>query len=205
MGTFRTNDFVLRGYLQNQFEDMSAMGKLNGMDGLWGLEYRSTRPQGLSNVVVEYYQSTNQSGPMHGFEDPGVGKTGGGDNYYNHSIYGSWSHWGMIMGSPLVASPVYNKNEANTLPYNRVQAVHLGAGGTITSEWSYTAKLTYSKTFGTHYAPLIVPKENFSTFAAFLYTPRRLGGWQFRLSAAMDTGDIYGDNLGFQLKIRKTF
>jgi hypothetical protein len=109
------------------------------------------------------------------------------------------------MGTPLVASPIYNTNGVNELPFNRVQAIHLGAGGTITPEWNYTAKLTYIKTFGTHYLPLIAPIDNFSIFAAFLYTPHQLRGWQFHLSAALDTGIIYGDNLGFQLKIRKTF
>jgi hypothetical protein len=111
----------------------------------------------------------------------------------------------MIMGTPLVASPIYNKNGINTVLYNRVQAVHMAADGAIAPEWNYTAKLTYSKTFGTHYVPLVAPIDNFSIFAAFLYTPHRLRGWQFHLSAALDTGKIYGDNLGFQLKIRKTF
>ncbi|MDR0961004.1 MAG: capsule assembly Wzi family protein [Mediterranea sp.] len=205
MGTYRHKDFMLRAYLQNHFDDMSAMGKQNGFDGLWGLEYRSVKRQVLSGVVLEYFQTTNQSGPLHGIEDVGVGKTGGGDNYYNHWLYGTSSHWGMLLGNPLIPSPIYNKNHRNTLYYNRVQAVHVGVSGDISCDWSYTAKLSYNKTFGTHYAPLIKPIENFSTFVAVLYAPHRLEGWTFHVSAALDTGEIYGDNVGFQLKIKKTF
>lgn len=45
--------------------------------------------------------------------------------------------------------------------------------------------------------------ENFSTFAEFKYIPNKWKGWSFTASAAFDIGDIYGDNLGLQLKVLK--
>ena len=57
--------------------------------------------------------------------------------------------------------------------------------------------------WGTPFKPIPEILENFSTFAEFKYIPQKLQGWCFTASAAFDIGGIYGDNLGFQLKIRK--
>ena len=181
------------------------MGKLNGMDGLWGIEYRTNKYQSINNIVLEYYQSTNQSGPLHGLDFSIVKKTGGADNYYNHALYPGWSHWGMSMGNPFVASPIYNKNGDLTFLYTRVKAIHLGWSGDITKEWTYRAKLSFNRTWGTPFKPIPEILENFSTFAEFKYIPSKWRGWSFTGSAAFDIGDIYGDNLGFQLKIHKSF
>lgn len=43
------------------------MGKQNGLDGLWGIEFKINRPLVINNIVIEYYQTTNQSGPLHEF------------------------------------------------------------------------------------------------------------------------------------------
>ena len=39
-GTYRGKDFSISAYLDNYFEDFSAMGKQNGWDGLWGIELK---------------------------------------------------------------------------------------------------------------------------------------------------------------------
>lgn len=203
--TYKNKDLSLSAYLENYFDDFSGMGKLNGMDGLWGIEYKSNKQQAINGIVLEYYQSTNQSGPMHGLDFSIVEKTGGADNYYNHVIYSGWSHWGMTMANPLIASPIYNKDGDLAFLYNRVKAIHLGWSGDISSEWTYRAKLSFNRTWGTPFKPIPEILENFSTFAEFRYVPRQLQGWSFCSSAAFDTGGIYGDNVGFQLKVHKTF
>ena len=203
--TYQKKDYSLSLYLENYYDDFSGMGKLNGMDGLWGIEYRTNMYQGINNIVLEYYQSTNQSGPLHGLDFSMVKKTGGADNYYNHVLYTGWSHWGMSMGNPLIASPIYNKNGDLTFLYTRVKALHLGWSGDITKEWTYRAKLSFNRTWGTPFKPIPEILENFSTFAEFKYVPSKWQGWSFTGSAAFDVGDIYGNNLGFQLKVHKSF
>ena len=63
------------------------MAKLNGWDGLWGVEYKSNHKQAINGIVIEYLQTTNMSGPLHGLQNSVVGKTGGADNYYNNGYY----------------------------------------------------------------------------------------------------------------------
>lgn len=193
-------------YLENYFDDFSGMGKLNGMDGLWGLEYSNRVFKPVNKVVLEYYQSTNQSGPLHGldFDDMAL-KTGGADDYYNNFFYTGWTHWGYTMGTPLAASPVYNKNGSLKLFYNRVKAVHLGVSGDIVEGLSYICKLTYSKTWGTPYIPTPDVLDSFSAAVDLSYTPRRLDGWMFNLSVGGDASDVYGDNFGAQFTVRKSF
>ncbi len=207
-GTYRGKEVAVSLYLDNYFEDFSAMGKQNGWDGLWGLELKFKRFRPINNIVLEYLQTTNQSGPLHGLHEPEEGpvhKTGGSDNYYNNGLYPGWAHWGMANGNPLLRSPIYNENGTLSFKYNRVKAVHLGWSGEISDEWEYMAKLTMNRTWGTHGAPTLDILENFSAYAAFQYRPAKLKTWAFHASLGLDTGDIYGDNFGFQLKVRKTF
>lgn len=65
-GTYRGKEVAVSLYLDNYFEDFSAMGKQNGWDGLWGLELKFKRFRPINNIVLEYLQTTNQSGPLHG-------------------------------------------------------------------------------------------------------------------------------------------
>ena len=203
--TYRHEDFSISAYLENYYDDFSGMGKLNGFDGLWGIEYKSNHKQAINGFVLEYYQTTNQSGPMHGVEFTVVEKTGGADDYYNNEWYPGWVHWGMTMANPLIASPIYNKDGDMSFKYNRIRALHLGWSGDISNEWTYLAKLSYNKTWGTPFKPIPNILENFSTFASVLYTPHKWKGWRFNASIAFDIGEIYGDNLGCQLKVQKTF
>lgn len=203
--TYKRTNFSISGYIENYYDDFSGMGKLNGLDGLWGIELKANQSQAINNIVIEYYQTTSQSGPLHGLDGSVVGKTGGADDYYNNAWYPGWAHWGMSMGNPLIASPIYNQNGNLAFLYNRVKAIHLGWSGDITPEWAYRAKLSLNRTWGTPYKPIPEVLENFSTFAEFKYVPSKWQGWSFTASAAFDMGDIYGDNLGFQFKVHKKF
>lgn len=204
--TYQWKDKSVAVYMENYFDDFSAMGKLNMFDGLWGFEYRNRQSDYIDNIVFEYYQSTYQSGPLHGV-DNGVlcEKTGGGDNYYNNFSYPGWSHWGRSIGTPLVASPIYNDNGILYFKYTRVKAVHIGVSGSITDELKYRFKMSFNKTWGTVFYPTVEPLENFSAFAELVYSPRKLDNWRFTASVAGDAGGIYGDNLGLQINVRKEF
>ena len=206
--THRSDKFSISAYLCNHFDDFSAMGKQNGWDGLWGLEMNFNNFKPVNAVVFEFLQTTNMSGPLHGLHEPEEGpvhKTGGSDNYYNNGLYPGWAHWGMMIANPLIASPIYNRDGDMTFKYNRIKALHIGWSGQITSEWSYIAKMSHNRTWGTPGAPTLDILENFSAYASFSYSPERWKGWNFNASLSLDMGDIYGDNFGFQMKIHKTF
>ena len=207
-GTYRGRDFSIALYLDNYFEDFSGMGKQNGWDGLWGIEMEFKKFRPINNIVLEFLQTTNQSGPLHGLHEPDEGpvhKTGGRDNYYNNGLYHAWAHWGMANGNPLLRAPVYNTDGDMSFKYNRVKAVHVGWSGGFSREWDYVAKLTYNRTWGSLEKPTLDILENFSAYLSLRYVPAKLKTWRFQASLGLDTGEIYGDNFGFQMKIHKTF
>ena len=129
----------------------------------------------------------------------------GGPTTITTTVLPRLAHWGMMIANPLIASPIYNQDGDMTFKYNRIKALHIGWSGQITSEWSYIAKMSHNRTWGTPGAPTLDILENFSAYASFSYSPERWKGWNFNASLALDMGDIYGDNFGFQMKIHKTF
>lgn len=212
--TYKSDAFHLAAYLENYYDDFSGMGKLNGFDGLWGLEYTSKTKGWINGVVFEYYQTTHQSGPLHGDDNSIAEKTGGADDYYNNYLYQGWTHWGQAMANPLIASPAYFSDRVVKsiwadgylgFPYNRVKAFHLGINGSLTARWDYRVKLTTSRTWGTPFCPTLSILKNWSGLFEAGYSPSFLEGFRITASVAFDRGEIYGDNLGWQLKIRKQF
>ena len=201
-------DHQVQVYLDDPFEDGSGMRKGNGWDGLWGVEYtnRAAGRQWVRGAVVEYFQTTNQSGPLHydrgdypepirsQITDLVVGK----DEYYNHSYYVSYSHYGMTLGNPLITSPIYNMDGFNMYRDNRVKAWHVAVNGELTDNISYLVKGSYREGMGTYDVP-IYPKRH--TFNAMLQGIYAKGPWQVSAAYAFDKGNVYGDNSTFNFKI----
>lgn len=202
------NKHQLQAYVDDPFEDGSGMRKGNGWDGLWGLQYENKAPghQYVRKAVVEYFQTTNQSGPLHwdkgDYPEPIRSQitdfVTGNDDYYDHMFYGSYSHYGMTPGNPLITSPIYNKDGYTCFHDNRIKAWHLGIEGEITERLSYLAKGSYREGWGTYYVPL--PSKHHSFDAMFQGT-YALGPWQFSAAFAFDRGNIYGDCSTFDFKI----
>ncbi len=204
----------VQAYLDNPFEDGSGIRKGNGWDGLWGLQYSNKAPgrQYIRGAVVEYFQSTNQGGPLHwdrgDYPEPIRSQitdfVTGNDNYYNHLFYDNYSHYGMTPGIALITSPIYNKttlcNNDGFLAYrdNRVKAWHVGVNGEITDRLSYLVKGSYREGWGTYYHPLANKHYSFDAMFQGMYN---LGPWQFSAAYGFDTGNIYGDNSTFNFKI----
>lgn len=198
----------LQAYLDNPFEDGSGIRKGNGWDGLWGLQYENKAAgcQYVRGAVLEYFQSTNQSGPLHwdGGDYPEPIRSQitdfvtGNDDYYNHLFYDGYSHYSMTPGSPLITSPIYNKDGLTSYRDNRVKAWHLGVNGEITNRLSYLVKGSYREGWGTYHFPL--PSKHHS-FDAMLQGNYTTGPWQFSAAYGFDLGNIYGDCSTFNLKI----
>ena len=201
-------EHLLQAYLENIFEDGSGIRKSNGWDGLWGLEYHNKKEgrQYVRGAVVEYFQSTNQSGPLHwdsgDYPEPIrsqiTDKVVGNDEYYNHTFYGAYAHYGMALGNALITSPIYNQDGYSAFRYNRVKAWHVGVNGEVTDRLSYLVKGSYRETTGTYNLPIYPKRHSFDAMFQGIYT---LGAWQFSAAYAFDKGNIYGDCNTFNFKI----
>ena len=199
---------LVQVYLEDPFEDGSGMRKGNGWDGLWGIEYtnKTTGRQWVRGAVIEYFQSTNQSGPLHydrgDYPEPIrsqiTDKVVGNDEYYNHTYYCGYSHYGMTPGTPLIPSPIYNADGYNAYRDNRVKAWHVGIEGEITEHLSYLVKGSYRESMGTYLQP-IYPKRH--SFDGMLQGSYAKGPWKMSAAWAFDKGNIYGDCSTFNFKI----
>ncbi len=144
----------VKAYFQWPWEDGSGMGKLNGFDGLWGVEYnfpaRSTIVRG---AAFEYLDLTNQSGPMHWDPDdqPGTDlgyRAEGADDYYNNAFYNPYASYGHAQGSPMVMSPLYNLDGYMQFVGNRTRAVHVAVIGAAGPRVDWRVKFGYRKAWG---------------------------------------------------------
>ena len=198
----------IQAYCDDIFEDGSGIRKSNGWDGLWGLQYSNKAPgrQYIRGIVAEYFQTTNQCGPLHW--DAGdhpepirsqiTDKVFGDDNYYNHMFYDSYAHYGMTPGNALITSPIYNKDGYTRYRDNRIKAWHLGINGEITDRLSYLVKGSYREGWGTYQIPLAEKHHSLDAMLQGLY---HIGPWQFSAAYAFDKGNIYGDCSTFNIKI----
>ena len=203
-----TKDHQVQAYLDNPFEDGSGIRKGNGWDGLWGLEYsnKSEGRQWVRGAVVEYFQSTNQSGPLHydkgDYPEPIRSQitdlVTGVDDYYYHLFYGGYSHYGMTPGIALITSPIYNEDGYTQYRDNRVKAWHVAVEGELTDRLSYLVKGSYREGWGTYRVPLTGKHHSFD---AMLQGNYQWNNWMFSGSYAFDKGNIYGDCSTFNFKI----
>ncbi len=198
----------LEAYLDVPFEDGSGMRKGNGWDGLWGLSYCSKKEgvQYVRGALFEYFQSTNQCGPLHwdkgDYPEPVRSQitdmVTGNDNYYNHMFYNSYAYYGMTPGNALIPSPIYNRDGYTAYRDNRIKAWHIGIHGELSPRLSYLVKGSYREGWGTYDVPLA---NKHHSFDAMLQGNYKSGPWMFSAACAIDRGNIYGNNTSFNIKI----
>lgn len=197
----------LKAYYEHYFDDHSQMFFQYGRwkDGHIGLEVTFPKNRFIDTFVYEGLGTKDQTGPMlydafwGQFEEQISAK----DNYYNHYLYQGWQHWGMGIGNPLLPGPIYNKNGQITFVSNRVLAHHIGFSGSPDASLNYRILLSYARHWGTYDNPFNEIKKQFNSLVEVTYTPQRLQGWSFTLSAALDRGSLLGNNSGGMLVIRK--
>lgn len=181
-------------YLLYDFKDMLLGFELNMDYGYW-----------IRNVVFEYIYTKYQSGPVYHDHTQSISDhIGGNDDFYNHSVFTGWQHWGQVMGNPLFRSPIYNDNGQIYVMDNRFTAFHLGLSSTIDNV-HYRLLATWQNGLGTYKSPYTRRRENFSVLAEVGYSfDGRLSGWSLTGACGMDHGKILGNNYGFQLTVSKT-
>lgn len=177
-------------------------------DGLLGAELKLKKASWLNNIVVEFLASKYQGGPVYHDITYNVGEhITGRDNYYNHSLYTGWQHWGQVIGNPLYLSPIYNDDGMIEVRNNRMVAWHFGLSGDPVKGLHYRMLASTQKGYGTYYHVYPEPRRNVSLLAEASYRfaeKTMLAGWNVRCAWGMDRGKIYGDNMGVQLSLTKT-
>lgn len=200
-----TNGSTVRAYYQSLWEDGSSIGKMNGLDGLWGLEYRSGRHGIVTGAVVEFLDMMSQSGPIHFSpkdlvdDDHPNGsdinyKATGSDDYYNNYCYNGYQNRGMSIGTPMARSPLYNTDGYMRFADNRLRGFHLAVMGEFGSQLSYRAMLSWRKSFGTPFVPHFEPLTCTSMMIEANYSPRSVPGLRVQAQLAHDHGTLYGGN-----------
>lgn len=195
------NGDKIYGYFQWIWEDGSGVGKLNGLDGLWGLEYKRAERGIVSGAVVEYFDFRNQSGPIHWdpVDSPGTSLSGqatGYDNYYNNFHHNGYAIYGLSIGTPVLPSPMYNLRGQNQFLCNRLRGFHLGVTGDLSGNLDYRMLLSYRKGFGTGQIPYLTPRESTSMMLECNYRLPLVKGLAFHCQAAFDAGKLQGNNFG---------
>lgn len=199
-------DTDVRLYYEHVFDDHSQMFWEYGIwtEQLVGLELGFDNCRWIKSIVLEYFNLKNQSGPIYHDSTAEIpDQISSADNNYNNAWYGGWFNYGMIMGTPLVKSPVYNSNRMLESFNNRVEAFHIGFEGNPLSSLSYRLLLTKSNNWGSYRVPFTDIKENLSGLIELTYTPSWATGWEAAASFAFDNGELYGNNNGAMLSIRK--
>lgn len=190
----------LRAYFQWPWEDGSGIGRRNGWDGLWGLEWTGNGSMWLNGVVIEYIDLTNQSGPQHYAPGdlPGTSITTestGADDYYNNQMYNAYANYGVGMGSPMVMSPIYNLDGYPAYVGNRMRGFHIAAEGTVAAlQWRL--KGGYRKAWGSGRVILREPIHSTSVAADVRWNVPRVPGLAVNGTVAFDCGTMPGNSFG---------
>lgn len=181
-------------YFMYSLRDMMFGGEFHMKYGTW-----------LRNIVLEYIYTKYQSGPYNHDRTQNISDhVAGLDDYYNHTVYPGWQHWGQVMGNPLFRSPIYNTDGNINVRDNRFGALHLGISGQPTERLDYRLLGTYQEGWGTYDIPFTRKHHNISFLVETGY--RFNHGWKARLGYAMDFGSqqMLGHNAGAQLTISKS-
>lgn len=215
-------------YADKYFEDHSAMLQLDydgyGQGEEWdekkksryvlydfkdimlGMELNIKYDRWINDVVFEYIYSKYQSGPIyHDHTNTISDHIGGRDNFYNHSIYTGWQHWGQVIGNPLYRSPIYNEDGTIMVKDNRFMAFHLGIDGRPFPRFMYRVLASWQEGLGTYDEPYENKRNNFSLLVEgeYAFGGKLLNGWKVKGGYGMDLGAILGDNYGFQVTVSK--
>lgn len=206
------SDWKFRVYLEHFFDDHSQMFLEYGRwkDGQLGFEISVPKNKFVSTLLWECIATKDQSGPILYDGDSrfanaaysGV-QVSAMDDYYNHYFYQSWSHYGLGLGCPLLAGPIYNTDGNMEYRSNRMRAHHVGLSGNPTDEWGWRALVSYSLQWGTYSNPLDKICSQLSSLYEVTYSPKNLDGWHFTLAGAVDHGDYLGNSGGAMITIRK--
>jgi len=218
----RLNHGSILAYQQHFYDLGRKLYNLRNIeDGLYGLQYTSTRPHPLlAEALVELFNSGNQ-GVLQ------FGKSLGGEweNYFINGQYpDGWSYQGRTLGTPFISQtddvnpslpsiPVSSYTLDNQLisgkfgiNNNRIWALHAGAAGNISRQWGYVTKVTYSKNYGLFSTPFPPNTNQLSCLLSITRTISKRTVSTLIASIGYDKGTLLKQpqQLGGYLAFRKT-
>ncbi len=203
--TWNDKNWKLRAYYEHTFEDHSQLFWEYGLwtEQLVGVELELKRFKWVKNIVFEYFNLKDQSGPIyHDTNSMFPDQISCVDNNYNHGKYPGWFNYGQMIGTPLCTSPIYNSNRIQYCYNNRVEAFHFGVEGDLFNWIGYRALYTRSNNWGTYSVPFKDIKVNRSALFELTFHPQIMKGWSIAASFAFDKGNLYGDNFGGMLTVK---
>lgn len=194
-------------YRQSIYEAGALYRLTNITDGLHGLRIRNLQPAqhgiALTDVLLEYLDTRSQGG------DVFSGAIRGRENYFNNAQYrDGWSYHGQTIGTPFITpgnSTRYPQGNDAFTNNNRVQVYHLGVSGLIGGVVSFQSKLSYSENYGTYNSPFSPVARQFSGGIWVGAPLSSRYGLNLTASLAVDKGDLYPNNVGGSVSIRKTW
>lgn len=217
---YETDNLVFKGYHQF-FYDIGALYHLaNLKDGLFGLTIRNKYPDdafGWKKIVVEYFNSKSQAGER----DAKVTPSGDEDYYNSYQYINGWEYEGMNLGNPLITSRQYARKELVARDHfmnNRVTAFNVAAQGNI-FDYNITAKVTYSRNFGTYATSPIGRSQNgrfyktrppyfgeVGQFSGYVEVEREFGNnYHIGAAFALDNGGLLYNSGGGFIRLSKVF
>lgn len=202
-------------YAEHLFEDHSQMFWQYGWkDMLYGIEAHLPTNKIVSDVTYEHIRTTHQSGPIYHDATEGLPiQISGSDNYYHNHIYGCFQHAGMVMGNPLILSPIYNNKDVspgyNTrndiLPYhNRIVAHHIGLKGYPYCGLTYRILYTHEKSLGIYGAPVLNPLHANFLIVELSYNVKNIEGLNITAAYGLNQGTLLKNSNGAMLTIAYT-
>lgn len=201
------NGDEISAYFSWLWEDGSGIGKQNGWDGLWGIEYKASDKGLLNGMLVEYLDFTNQSGPIHyapeDFPSPTItGHAAGADDYYNNATYNSYSYFGQSIGTPAMMAPIYNKDGYPAFIGNSLRGVHVGIEGSINRSIDYRIKGGYRKSTGTGKEMLPKPIRLTAIMLETQWRPEKVKGLSVNAQLECDRGSMPGNAFGVFIGVK---
>lgn len=193
---------TVRAYFEWPWEDGSGIGRRNGWDGLWGLEYIAADRNGwLTGALVEYLDFTNQSGPQHFApgDRPGTtiaNESTGCDDYYNNQMYNAYAYYGMSIGTPALMAPIYNLDGYPAYIANRLRGFHAAAEGCISNSLRWRLKGGYRRAWGNGRIILPRPIHLTSVSADIDWEISSVPGLKVSGQLAYDHGEMPGNSFG---------
>jgi hypothetical protein len=202
-----TANYSVLFYRQSIYEDGSLAYLSNITDGLNGISINIKKTSDakirLQKIVVEYLNTSSQGGATG--SDNTYSRLRGEDNYFNNGVYrNGWSYNQTSLGTPFINNVPSITNASNLFfNNNRVEAFYLSVLGVINNSINTEIKVSNSKNVGTYIAPLLKVKNQFSGLISLNYAPSFLEKSVIKLSIAIDSGELYKDNFGFYLGLKK--
>lgn len=206
--TWHNKDWKLKINYEHVFEDHSQMFWEYGIwtEQLVGMEVELKKGKWIKAVALEYFNLKNQSGPVYHDTTAEIpDQISCVDNNYWHHTYNGWFNYGMMIGTPLITSPIYNNDHTLNIYNSRVEAFHIGIEGSPTTWLDYRILYSRSNNWGTYKRPFKDIKVNRSGLFEFTFKPEFFKSWSVTTSFAFDSGDLYGDNYGGMITLKRAF